>query len=354
MDKKKIIVVSGIVLSLVVIIVVIIMACSKEKVTIFFDVDGGSKISKMKVSVGEKVKLPTATKKGFNFDGWYLDDKKLSSKESFDKDTTITAHWIESETETMTVTFNTDGGNKIKDMTIECDEKLKLPTPKKEGYKFINWMDKEGNEVTSKSKLTCKDLSLKAKWEKEEETKKEEIKKEEIKKEEEKKEETKEETKIEEKKEETKKEYTCPSDYTLDGEKCTKEVDAETKCGEGKTEQNGKCVTITSDVRKDLQKTCSNGGVLGGDECFYNLIAEDSEKDTCEGNEHVWDSQNNKCYTSKDAASQSCSNGYVNITNPGNGVDGGCFPVSEKEKYCSDGFTLNNNKCVKTINATLK
>lgn len=352
MNKKKIIVLSGIVMSFLVIVIVIIMACSKEKVTIFFDVDGGSKISKMKVSVGEKVKLPTATKKGFNFEGWYLDDKKLSSKESFDKDTTITAHWIESKAETMTVTFNTDGGNKIKDMTIECDEKLKLPTPKKEGYKFINWMDKNGNEVTSKSKLTCKDLSLKAKWEKEEETKKEEIKKEEVKedekKEETKKEETKEETKAEEKKEEVKKEYTCPSDYTLNGDKCTKEVDAETRCGEGKTEQNGKCVTITSDARKELQKTCSNGGVLGGDYCYFDEI------DVQEACDKELNSENGKCYNNKENANQSCSNGYVNITNPGNGVDGGCFPVSEKEKYCSDGFTLNNNKCVKTINATLK
>lgn len=342
MNKKKLIVISGIVLSFLVVVVVIIMACSKDKITIFFDVDGGSKITRMKVNVGEKIKLPKTTKKGFSFEGWFIADKKISNKVSFNQDTTLTARWKKLDKQTMTISFDTDGGNKVKDMIITCDESFKLPKPRKEGYNFIDWEDKKGNVVTNKSKLACEDITLKAKWEKEEEKK------------EENKEEKKEETKVEEKKEVVKKEYTCSNGYTLDGDKCIKEEDVKTRCGEGTTEKDGKCVTITSDTRKELQKSCSNNGTLVGDDCFYNQVTEDSEKETCEGNSHVWDSQNNKCYTSKEVASQSCSNGYISIANPGNGIDGGCFPVTEKEKYCSDGFTLKDNKCIKIIDATLK
>ncbi len=341
MNKRKFIVISGIVLSFLVVIVVIVMACSKDKITIFFDVDGGSKISKMKVSVGEKIKLPKTTKKGYTFDGWFNENTKVKNNVSFDKDTTLTAHWKELEEKTMIITFNTDCGNKIKDMTITCEEELKLPKPKKEGYNFIDWEDKKGNVVTNKSKLECEDITLKAKWEKEEEKK------------EEKKEDKKEETKVEEKKEEVKKEYTCSNGYTLDGNKCIKEEDVETRCGEGTIEKDGKCVTVSNDVRKELQKSCSNNGVLVGDDCFYDLITDEEQQDssTCT---QEWDSQNNKCYNSKSLAQSSCSSGYINIADPGAGVTGGCFPVSDKEKYCSDGFTLKDNKCIKIIDATLK
>ena len=341
MNKKKIVVISGCVLSLLVIVIVVMISTSKDKVAIFFDADGGIRVSRMTVNVGEKVKLPTTTKKGYTFDGWYDSDKKVGSKASFTKETTLTAHWKESEVKTMTITFNVVGGNKIEEMTLECEKEFKLPTPTKEGYKFINWTDKKGNVITNDSKLACEDITLKAKWEKEEE-KKEETK-EETKKEE-KKEEVKEEKKEEPKQEEVKKEYTCPDGYTLDGEKCKIEEEVKSKCSEGSTELNGKCVKISTDSKKDYTLSCDNNGELIENYC-YNDVIELEEGTTCEPDL----SKNNKCYSNKEEANKTCSEGYTNISD-------GCFIVTEsvKEQYCSEEFILENNKCIKTIEATLK
>lgn len=342
MNKKKIVVISGIVLSLLVIIIVIIMSTKKDKVAIFFDTDGGIRVSRMTVNVGEKVKLPTTTKKGYEFDGWYDEDTKVGDKASFKKETTLIAHWKELEVKTMTISFNVLGGNKIGEMTIECDKEFKLPIPTKEGYKFLNWTDKKGTIITNETKLTCEDITLKAKWEKEEE-KKEEVKKEETKKEEvkeEKKEEVKKDIK-EEEKEEVKKEYTCPDGYTLDNDKCKIEENVKTKCSDG-TEVDGKCLTIDADSKKDYQLSCDNGGVLSGNYCYLDEV-ELEEGTTCENE------INNKCYSIKKEANKTCSDGYTNISD-------GCFMVTEsvKEQYCSDGFTLENNKCIKIIDAILK
>lgn len=346
MNKKKIVVISGIVLSFLVIIVVIIMSTKKDKVAIFFDTDGGIRVSRMTVNVGEKVKLPTTTRKGYTFDGWYDEDTKVGDKASFKKETTLTAHWIESEVKTMTISFNVVGGNKIEEMTIECDKEFKLPIPTKEGYKFINWTDKKGTIIANETKLTCEDITLKAKWEKDEvkkeETKKEETKKEEVKKEtkEEVIQETKEEKK-EEVTEEVKKEYTCPDGYTLDSDKCKIEESAKTKCSDG-TEVDGKCLIIDTDSKKDYELSCNNGGELIENYCYLDEV-ELEEGTTCENE------INNKCYSNKEEANKTCSEGYTNISD-------GCFIVTEsvKEQYCSEEFVLENNKCIKTIEATLK
>ena len=359
MNKKKIVVICGSILSILVIVVVIIMANTKEKVAIFFDVDGGIKVSRMTVNVGEKVKLPKTTKKGYDFDGWYDEDKKLENIASFTKETTLTAHWKEQEVKKMVITFNSVGGNRIEELTIECDKEFKLPTPVKEGYKFINWTDKKGTVITSDSKLTCEDITLKAKWEKEEikeeknETKKEEVKKEEVKKEESKeepkkediKEEIKEEPKEEPKKEEKKQEYTCPSGYTINGDKCIIEEDVKTKCSDDTKEVDGKCVSTTN-----LKKTCTNG-VLGDNNCYIDEIADEAILDeaTCKSNGSEWNSDNNKCYSSKTDIQLSCPTGFE-LDNDKNS----CYKLQEKEKYCTNGFTLNNDKCLKTIEATLE
>lgn len=353
MKGKKKVLIGGGIASIIFIIILICIALSPKdsKITISFDTDGGSSVETIKSKKGEKISLPTTTKEGYTFEGWYNGSSKVRKNPSFKKDVTLKAHWLVEDAETMTFTFDTKGGNSVKEITIECNKSFTLPTPTKKGYKFLGWYNQDDVLISSKTKLTCEDIKLHAKWEKEEEIK-EDDKKEEVK--EDKKEEKKEETKEEVK--ETKKEYTCPTGYTLDVDKCTKEEEAISKCGDNQQEKDGKCVTIAIDARKEPQVSCSNEGILVGNSCYFEEVAYPTEIDStiCTGDNHVWDSENNKCYSSKEDASESCSSGYISITNPGDGLTGGCFPISDKEKTCSDGFTLQGDKCLKTIDATLK
>ena len=63
-----------------------------------------------------------------------------------------------------TITFNTDGGSEIGAIEVKNGEIVELPeAPKKEGYKFVGWSNKEGNIVTKGTKVK-KNITLKAEW----------------------------------------------------------------------------------------------------------------------------------------------------------------------------------------------
>ena len=65
---------------------------------------------------------------------------------------------------TVTITFNTDGGSAISAIEVKNGEIVELPeAPKKEGYKFVGWSNKEGNIVTKGTKVK-KNITLKAEW----------------------------------------------------------------------------------------------------------------------------------------------------------------------------------------------
>lgn len=64
-----------------------------------------------------------------------------------------------------TVSFDTDGGNKIEAVQVEHDTVLTKPTdPVKEGYKFLGWQ--LGENPYDFSTPVTSDIELKAKWEK--------------------------------------------------------------------------------------------------------------------------------------------------------------------------------------------
>ena len=50
-----------------------------------------------------------------------------------------------------------------------------------------------------------------------------------------------------------------------------------------------------------------------------------------------------------------CGEEKTNDTKPyitNTGLNGGCYPLSDKEKYCDSVYKLTNVKCIKEINAT--
>lgn len=327
----------------------------KEKVTITFNTDGGEAVEKLEVDKGSQVLLPSTVKSGYTFTGWYLNDTEITSTYIFNENITVTAKWekIKETEKTFKVTFDSKGGSKVSTMTIVCGKTLTLPkNPTKDGYTFNGWEDKNGKSILNGAKLSCENVTLYAKWNKVEEPKKEETK-------------------------EPQKTYTCPTGYTLNGTKCTIEENVKEKCGERGFDYNGKCVTITGSARKDTQRSCpkenvtymSFAGQVDGKVVNWGLYGcayyktNDTTSDACTSHGFKWVTPENACYVKwiSNNTINTCDhlNNYAYITNPNtyegvNGLNGGCFPVSDKIKYCSDGFELANNKCVKTIDATLK
>ena len=108
--------------------------------TVKFDSNGGSKVSDQRVIENKTASAPkNPTKNGYKFVEWTLKDKKYDFKTKVTADITLKAVWEEDIK--YTVTFNTNGGNKIDNQTVKKDEKVKKPTnPTKAGYTFVEWL----------------------------------------------------------------------------------------------------------------------------------------------------------------------------------------------------------------------
>ncbi len=109
--------------------------------------------------------LPTPTRTGYTFDGWYLEGKKVT-KDSIvylPIDHTLTAQW---KANTYKVTLNANGGTcATTTMTVTCDGTYgKLPIPTRTGYTFGGWYVSEAQILDSTKVTTAKAHTLTAKW----------------------------------------------------------------------------------------------------------------------------------------------------------------------------------------------
>lgn len=152
--------------------------------------DNGSEVTEITTDEDGNIKdLPTPTKKGYKFLGWYLDGKKVDSTTVVDEDVTLTAKWekeeekkettskeettdkkpsndkesetVEPQVQKYKVVIDIDGKKTTK--TVEKNSKLPLPSnPEKEGYTFKGWYS-GSTAVTASTKVT-KDMTVVAKW----------------------------------------------------------------------------------------------------------------------------------------------------------------------------------------------
>lgn len=182
---------NGIIAAVVAVVVIIIAIVlffvfghkSKEMFTVTFDSNGGTKVASVEVEKGSKVSIPSdPTKEGFTFTGWYLDNKKYDFDQKVEKDITLKAVWEEVKTpdkkpstttkpttpvkpvvqESFTITFDSNGANKVASVTVVKGNRLQLPVPQKEGYEFLGWY-LNGEKVTSET-VVEEDMTLKALW----------------------------------------------------------------------------------------------------------------------------------------------------------------------------------------------
>ena len=325
----------------------------KEEITIEFDSDGGSNFEKINIKKDEHITLPTPTKEGYNFIGWYLDSKLVNNETTYTSDTKLIAKWekIPENVKTFTIVFDSKGGNEINGITLECDKEIKLPAnPTKKDFIFENWKDDNGNIVSNGDILACKDITLTAVWK-----------------------ENKKDDDNESNSNSNKITYTCPKGYTLKDKKCYNSVDSTEKCPNGTYDYNNSCVRILEKSGIAPIRTCSAKnnikGIVGlfNDEyyCFYGIVTDANEQvgsDACLEKGHKWDSSSKKCYydSSSDSSNitYSCnSKNYIYINNPSqfnsSVTDAACFPIFEKIPYCSEG-TLEDGKCNIVKDATEK
>ena len=145
-----------------------LVGCSpSNKYTITFNTDGGTEVSSITVEKDKEVELPVdTTKAGYKFNGWMDNQGRIVANTiSVSENTALKASWISIDAETITVTFDSDGGTKVGDLKVIKGETLKLPAaPTKENYTFRCWVDK--NEVPIyDDALLSEDITLKAIWE---------------------------------------------------------------------------------------------------------------------------------------------------------------------------------------------
>lgn len=146
--------------------------------TVSFNANGGqvSVNSKSVTSGSTYGTLPTPSRSGYTFDGWYTaksggSQVTASTKVELTNNQTLYAHWTVAS-KSYTITFDANGGSVSKSsMTVTYGKKYgTLPTPKRSGYTFNFWYYDDSSNgtcvtVTSESTVRItKNTTLCANW----------------------------------------------------------------------------------------------------------------------------------------------------------------------------------------------
>ena len=136
-----------------------------KKYTITYNTNGGNKIEPNMIEFGSNItNLPTPTKTGYTFEKWTLNKTVQAPPTTMPaKNITLKANWKQNE---YTITFNTNGGNEISQITENYNEEIEdTPVPIKNGYKFVGWYkDKNLTELYTFGKMPAENITLYAKW----------------------------------------------------------------------------------------------------------------------------------------------------------------------------------------------
>lgn len=145
--------------------------------TVYFDYREGTGITAKKEvrNEGTYGELPRATRKGYTFVGWYNPEEKLVTESTIvDLTDDITLH-AKYKVNEYTITYenlmDSDNSQNPKKYTIEDKGPLTLYNlPDKDGYTFLGWYttnDENGEKVTSIDTSNLGNITLYARWEKE-------------------------------------------------------------------------------------------------------------------------------------------------------------------------------------------
>ena len=94
-NKKGLLCAIGAAIVVLVLVLVMVKGCGKEY-TVKFDSNGGSAVESVTVKENETVTKPKdPTREGYEFAGWYLDNKEYDFSTKVTKDITLKAHWTQ-------------------------------------------------------------------------------------------------------------------------------------------------------------------------------------------------------------------------------------------------------------------
>lgn len=141
-----------------------------QKWVVTFNTNGGQKIASLNVEDGNKIKdIPTPTRSGYTFTGWYYNGEAFDFSMPITSDITLKAEWkvISSQTTATSyiVTFDAAGGTTVASQTVKKNKTAVEPVnPTREGYTFAGWYN--GNVKFDFTTKITKNITLTAKWEK--------------------------------------------------------------------------------------------------------------------------------------------------------------------------------------------
>ncbi len=124
-----------------------------------------------KYEEGKDLTLPVPTKDGFKFLGWTKEEVSSEYVTSIPADTTgdfkVYAQW-KKQTIKHSISYELNGGVNAADVAVEFEEGVvyTLPTPTKDGFRFLGWTKEENSSVyvTEIGATEKEDVTLYAKW----------------------------------------------------------------------------------------------------------------------------------------------------------------------------------------------
>ncbi|MFF3021304.1 InlB B-repeat-containing protein [Gottfriedia sp. NPDC057948] len=137
--------------------------------TVKYESNGGSTVPAQTTDYNSILNLPTPTKTGYTFAGWYKDatlNTPVGNTLTLTSNITLYAKW---NINAYTVTFNTSGGSTVASKTAIYNATISQPAaPTKKGFVFIGWYKDGGGKVAwnfATDRVTA-DTMIYAKWEK--------------------------------------------------------------------------------------------------------------------------------------------------------------------------------------------
>lgn len=135
--------------------------------TINLNVNGGiCDTNNVITSYDEKFNLPTPTRIGYEFAGWYYENKSINGTiNNYNENITVTAHW---NAITYSISYlNTFNDNLENIQYYNIETSYTLENPSRDGYTFIGWSENGSEQLVlnkSINKGTIGELSFKAYW----------------------------------------------------------------------------------------------------------------------------------------------------------------------------------------------
>ena len=151
----------------VIFIMFVLVSCTNRTVELTFNTNEGTSVETIVIDQGSLVEIPTTSKEGYTFQGWYENSNfDESSKFLFDvpvvRNMTFYAKW---SINSYQMVFFLDNDTSIPSREYVYQGNVILPTPTKEGYEFVGWF--EGSIDGTRfdlDKMPARNVNLYAKW----------------------------------------------------------------------------------------------------------------------------------------------------------------------------------------------